>query len=111
MVKIVDLQATLRGFAHQLGDRYNALDMKGSRSVVLEISDTDQQVEVAFSPEGVSVREAAASANAISLSDREMVRFVFGPGSPGSVIDLPHNARFLDALLPVDFYLWSNETV
>ena len=57
------------------------------------------------------MREAATAANAISLSDREMVRFIFGPGSPGSVIDLPQNARFLDALLPVDFYLWPNETV
>jgi predicted acetyltransferase len=111
MIKIVDLQATLRGFARQLGSRYNELNMEGGRSVVLEISDTDQQVEVAFSPEGVTVRETATSANAISLSDREMVRFIFGPGSPGSVIDLPLNARFLDVLLPVDFYLWPNETV
>jgi hypothetical protein len=111
MIKIVDLQATLLGFAHQLGSRYSALGMEGSRSVVLGISDTDQRVEVAFSPEGVAVREAATSANAISLSDREMVRFIFGPGSPDSVIDLPRNASFLDALLPVDFYLWPNETV
>ena len=111
MIKIVDLQATIRGFAHQLGARYNALGMEGSRSVALGISDTDQQVEVAFSPEGVTVREAATSANAISLSDREMVRFVFGPGLPGSVVDLPRNVRFLDAILPVDFYLWPNETV
>lgn len=111
MIKIVDLQATLRGFAHQLGARYNALGMEGSRSVVLGISDTDQQVEIAFSPEGAIVRKAAASGNAVSLSDQEMARFIFGPGSPGSVIDLPRNVKFLDALLPVDFYLWSNETV
>jgi predicted acetyltransferase len=111
MIKIVDLQATLRGFAHQLGSRYNELGMEGDRSVVLGIRDTDQQVEVAFSIEGVAVREATSSENSISLSDREMVRFIFGPGSPGSVIDLPRNARFLDALLPVDFYLWPNETV
>ncbi|MFC1713062.1 GNAT family N-acetyltransferase [Candidatus Poribacteria bacterium] len=111
MIKIVDLQATLRGFARQLGSRYNALGMEGSRSVVLGISHTDQQVEVAFSPEGVTVKESATSGNAISLSDREMVRFVFGTGSPGSVIGLPQNLKFLDALLPVDFYLWPNETV
>lgn len=111
MIKIVDLQATLLGFARQLGSRYNELGMEGGRSVILGISDTDQQVEVAFSPEGVTVKEAKTSANAISLSDREMVRFIFGPGSPGSVIDLPQNARFLDVLLPVDFYLWPNETV
>ena len=111
MIKIVDLQATLRGFAHQLGARYNALSMEDNRSVVLGISDTDQQVEVAFSSQGVAVREAATSGNAISLSDHEMVRFVFGPGSPGTVIDLPQNVRFLDALLPVGFYLWPNETV
>jgi hypothetical protein len=111
MIKIVDLQSTLRGFAHQLGVRYNALGMKGSRAVVLGISDTDQQAEVAFSPEGVTVRKSETARNGIFLSDREMVRFVFGPGSPGSVIDLPQNLRFLDALLPVDFYLWPNETV
>ena len=111
MIKIVDLQSTLRGFAHQLGDRYSALGMKDSRSVVLGISNTDQQVEITFSPEGATVRKAATSTNAISLSDREMVRFIFGPGSPGSVIDLPRNVNFLDALLPVDFYLCPNETV
>ncbi len=111
MIKIVDLQATLLGFAHQLASRYDALGMKGSRSVALGISDTDQQVEIAFSPEGVTVKEATTSGNAISLSDREMVRFIFGPGSPGNVLNLPQSARFLDALLPVDFYLWPNETV
>lgn len=111
MMKIVDLQSTLRGFAHQLGARYNALGMEGSRAVTLGISDTDQQVEVVFSPGGVTVEEAAASSNAISLSDRQMVRFIFGPGSPATMIDLPQNMGFLDALLPVNFYLCPNETV
>jgi len=111
MMKIIDLKATLSGFAHQLGARYNALGMEGSRSVVLRMSNTDQQVEVTFSSEGATVKEAATSTNAISLSDREMARFVFGPGAPGTVANLTENMGFLDALLPVDFYLWPNETV
>ena len=41
----------------------------------------------------------------------EMVRFLFGPGTPGTEFDLPAEARFLDRVLPLEFYLWGLETV
>ena len=111
MIKILDLEATLRGFAHQLGERYRKLEIKGGRAVAFEVSETNQRVEIEFSPEEVIVEKASHLSEALTLPERQMVRLIFGLGSPGTMLSLPQKARFLEALLPVDFYLWRNETV
>ncbi len=111
MIKIIDLEATLRGFAHQLGQRYRELGFLGSRTVALAIEGTEQRVEIEFSPEGVSVKKASRFTKPLALSNRQMVRLIFGPGAPSSVFSLPLDARFLESLLPVNFYIWENESV
>ncbi len=52
MIKIIDLEATLRGFAYQLGQRYRDLGFQGSRTIALAIEGTKQRVEIGFSSEG-----------------------------------------------------------
>jgi predicted acetyltransferase len=97
MTKIIDLEATLRGFAHQLGARYAELGIKGRHTVALEIAGTGRQVEIEFNPDEVTVRKVSRSSEALKLSERQMARFIFGPGSPSITLDLPQNLRFLDA--------------
>jgi len=111
MIKILSLEETLRGFAHQLRARYRDLEIKGKHAIALGIDGTDQKVEIEFSPDEVIVEKASHLSKALTLSEHQMVRLIFGPGSPSATLNLPQNARFLEALLPVDFYLWRNETV
>ena len=111
MVKIIDLEATLRGFAPQLSRKYCNSGFRGSHTATFAIEGTEQQAEVEFSPDGVTVNKASGSSGSLKLSDRQMVRLLFGPGTPSSEFTLPPKARFLEPLLPLDFYIWENESV
>jgi predicted acetyltransferase len=111
MIKIINLEKMLRGFAHQLGQRYCDLGFQGSHSIALAIEGTEQRVEIEFSPEEVTVKNVSDFQKPLTLSDRQMVRLIFGPGTLGSEFSLPLNARFLGSLLPVNFYIWENESV
>lgn len=42
----------------------------------------------------------------LSLSEREMVRLVFGPLEPGGEISLPGEAQWLEAIFPLPLYVW-----
>jgi predicted acetyltransferase len=111
MLKIVNLEYTLKGFINQLGRRYREFGFQDRQIVSLKIEGTDQIVEIEFSPDKVSIQKGSLSSDTLTLSEREMVRFVFGPAVPGFIANLPPKLRFLDALFPLDFYLWNNETV
>jgi hypothetical protein len=111
MIKLIDLGRTLRGFAHQLGERYRELGLQGSRTVKLAVEGVEQRIEIEFSPEKAAVSKSPGPSKAFTLSDRQMVRFLFGLGTPSSEFSLPPNARFLEGLLPLDFYIWENEAV
>lgn len=111
MVRIIDLHRTLEGFGNQLAQRYREAGISGSRSVVLGIEGADRGVAVAFSPEGVSAFPTRETADAILLSHDAMVRFLFGSGGPSAVLELSQRQRFLNALLPLDFFLWPLERV
>ena len=111
MIKIIDLEATLRGFAHQLGQRYRDLGFQGNRTVALAIEGTEQRVAIEFSSKGVSFKKVSDFPKPLMLSNRQMVRLIFGPGAPSSVFSLPLDARFLESLFPVNFYIWENESV
>ena len=91
--------------------RYAAMGYHTNQQVVLGIDGADQQVALALSPEGATVKGVSPRPDALVLSEHEMVRLLFGPGVPSHTIRLPEHARFLDVLLPLDFYLWPNETV
>ena len=111
MLKILDLEATLSGFTNQLKNRYSELGFNDRRTIVLGVEGSDKQVEVTFSSEEAIVSKTSQCSKALMLSEHEMVRFIFGPASSGVTAELPSDMRFLNAILPVDFYLWNNETV
>jgi predicted acetyltransferase len=111
MIKILDLESTLRGFTNQLSRRYAELGIQDGQVVSMGIEGTNQIVEIEFAADKVSLRNTSLSSETLMLPEREMVRFIFGPGMPDAIVKLPPGLRFLHALLPVDFYLWNNETV
>jgi len=130
MIKILDLEATLKGFAGQIVRRYRERDISGGRCFGLEIAGTDRPVRVQVSANEFLVAEGSADATMLRLPEREMVSFLFGPGPPGAVTNLPRDtrflfgpgpagaatklprdARFLDTLLPLDFYIWRSDGV
>ena len=110
MLRINDLAGTLRGFLPQLRRRYREIGMRDERAVSLVMSGTGQKVRLVFSNDEVAL-ETDHVRGALALDRFQMVRFLFGPGAPGTEMDLPSEARFLDVLLPLDFYLWGLETV
>ena len=111
MLKIIDLNATLSGFANQLANRYRDLGLQGKRSITLSVEETGQKARIVFSPDGVEVGGAADTQRAFTLPERRMVRLLFGPGMQSLEFSLPSNARFLEGLLPLDFHIWENEAV
>jgi len=110
MLRINDLAGVLEGFLPQLRSRYQQLEIKGDRALSLAMSGTDQRVKLVFSDNDVTVERDSVS-DALELDRHQMVRFLFGPGSPGTEIPLPPDARFLDLLLPLDFHVWRLEGV
>ena len=111
MVRIVHLGRTLEGFSDQLARRYLEAGIGGERSIVLGIEGRTQRIGVTFSPEGVSVVPAAEGGDEVLLSEDAMVRFLFSTGGVAATVDLPKDKRFLNALLPLDFFLWPLERV
>jgi len=111
MLKIMNLESTLSGFANQLGRKYREFGFQNRQFVSVGMEGANQIVEIEFTPDEVNVKKSARSSDTLMLSDQEMVRFVFGPGVPSAMVKLPSRLKYLDALFPVDFYLWSNETV
>jgi len=109
-IKILDLQATIEAFSDQLLSRYRLLGLRGERKISLVLSPENRGVELRFSEGGLAVQPASGR-HAVALPERKMVRLIFGPGSPGTMMDLPPEAAFLEALLPVDFFIWRNEMV
>jgi len=110
-IKIIDLMGTLKAFSKQTSRRYRDLGLRPARTLTLGIEGEPRAVKVGFSATETSVRPTRAGKDAIILPRTEMVQFLFGPGAPGGIVDLPSKALFLDALLPLDFYMWHNETV
>jgi predicted acetyltransferase len=110
MLRINDLAGTLRGFLPHLRRRYEQSGMRGRRSFALEIAGTHEKARVVLAP-GEAAVETEAVRGTLKLDRLQMVRLLFGPGSPSHEVDLPERLRFLDAILPLDFYVWGLEGV
>jgi len=136
-IKIIDLEKTLSGFAPQLAQRYRNGRLKGKYAVALQVADTEQRVGIELSADGIRVQPGAEvkpikrhqrrmvrtarefskhgvtekpspHTPMIILPERQMVRLLFGPGSPSASIGKlisEANLEFLDALFPLDFYI------
>lgn len=111
MMKILDLQATLDPFAEQLGSVYRRMGFRRERAIALGFEGGEPDVELIFSRHGVSIGQVRRRRGTVVIPERRMVRLLFGPSSPADIGSLPPRARFIEALLPVDFFLWRNEAV
>jgi len=110
MIKIIDLQSTLEGVSPQLLSRYRSLGMEGIKEVTLAVRGTERATRVRIAPEGISLAESRPGRDAIELPEREMVHLIFGPGHP-LLPDHTGQRGLMEALFPVDFYLWPNEMI
>jgi hypothetical protein len=110
MFKILDLKSLLKAFSEELGRRYRDVGFRGERLVTLAMGG-EAPVALRFSPDGLSIEDPKARGLPVHLGVHEMVRFLLGPASNEIGSRLSPRARFLQALLPVDLYIWHNETV
>ena len=109
MIKILDLEATMRGFCGQLRQRCQAVGIQQARSVALAIEETEQQVQINLSGDRVGLSAVEPGTPVIRLPELAMVRLLFCPGN-GSRL-LKREVRFLETLLPLDFFIWPLERV
>jgi len=115
MIRLLNLKETLEVFADQLAARFSSLGLEGERRVCLAVRDArgEQKVSVEFTGDSVSVYDRTDSSckAVVSLSPGSMASFLFGPLPPSVVTPIPERARFIESVLPLDFYLWENEGV
>jgi predicted N-acetyltransferase YhbS len=100
MVLILDLLAVLRGFVYQMNQKRNSLGATGKGSVTLTIKGTNQYATIQFGKR-VSVTDKQANRGLV-LSERDMVRLLFGVTKPSDSFKCP---TLLDSVLPLDFFI------
>ncbi len=110
MMKVVDLRKTLLGFRDMLLARYRRAGFDGERTAVIPRGDGGR-VELRISEDDIVLHQSGKHNDTGGLSGRELVALLFGADSSEIVGRLPENCAFLQALLPIDFYIWRNETV
>lgn len=101
MVKILNLKSVLQKFARQIGRKCQGLGVKGS--LTLEMTDSGQFATLHFG-RSVTVSERKMKP-VLSLSDREMVRLIFGTIPPSHSLRLGKSLPYLDGIFPLDFYV------
>ncbi len=111
MIKILDLHATLEPFTEHLGSAYQRMGFERERAIALGLESGEPDVELVFSRHGVSIGQVRRRRATVVIPERKMVRLLFGPPSPADIGALPPQARFIEVLLPLNFYLWRNEAV
>lgn len=108
MVNVVDLKGALDGFADQLADRW-ARRGSGDLDLVLEVAADGDPVRLAASGDGLAVERAAGADADVTLDRLEMTALLFG--FHDRYADLKARRPALEALFPLDFYIWKSETV
>lgn len=110
MVRVNNLAGALKAFLPELRRRCNELKVKGQHTISLALAGTEQKARLVFAGGDVKL-ETDNVKGALELDRLQMVRFLFGPGAAGTEVELPSDARFLNSLLPLDFYIWHLEWV
>ena len=109
MVKIVNLENTIRGFTRLLYKRFKMTGLESTRVINLKMKDSNQDVTIRFGADQVEFVPRQNAEVQLALSDLQMVQLLFLPGSAGNLFPLPEKAEFLRLVLPMDFYIWSLE--
>lgn len=108
MVNVLDFESALRGITGQLADRWSSAHHSGSGTVTLSITDADEPpVTVRYTDSDMLVERTPDRDPDIALDRLSMTSLLFGfqEGFRSIKCEEP----FLDAVLPVDFYIWKLE--
>ncbi len=111
MMRIVDLPATLKAFSGQMTARCRRLGRAPGGRVRLRLADSGQSATLCFDRDGVMVEGVSGGGAEVALPAREMVRFLFGPGTPEAGGVAAGTPPLLAGVLPLDFGLWHNDMV
>lgn len=108
MVNVLDLAGALRGFEGQLTDRWAEAHQSGSGSVTLSITDSDRPpVTLDYGDDGVTVEATPGRESDVALDRLSMTTLLFD--FPDTFPEVKREEPFLDAVLPLDFYIWTLE--
>lgn len=110
MVRVFDLAGALRGFTRQMARRAEPLKRGGSQPVTLEIAESEQAVTLALDADGVRIEPPSSACAKLRLPRRVMTCLLFGPALPEHLVNLPAGCQWLNAVFPLDFMIWRNET-
>jgi len=106
MVGIMDLEKSLEKLRGNMKANLTRAGWGRKGKVTLEILETNQRVTLEIDEDiHLSHREASTR---IKLSQREMVRLLFGLDAPGKTFAFKDEIRLLlDQIFPLDLYVWS----
>ncbi|MFH0965306.1 MAG: GNAT family N-acetyltransferase [Planctomycetota bacterium] len=109
MVRICDFVSTLTKLAGTLQQNARRIGATPEGEVGIEDVDAGRSVRISCAHGTVRVEEAR-SRRQLALSRRDLVRVIFGIERPGSILVTGDEARVLDALFPVDYFIWGHDT-
>jgi len=109
MVRIMDLVSTLTKLAGVLERNARRIGSAVEGEVGLEDAESGTSVRIACTQGSVHVEEGR-SPRRLTLSKPDLVKVIFGIERPGSTVVTGEETRLLDALFPVDYYVWGHDT-
>lgn len=109
MMKIISLKGVLKSYEKHMSLKLKNSKLKAKACITLIIKNTGEAVTLNIG-KGVKVTDKLSSRKII-LSDRDMVRLLFGLTKPSDDFKLGAGFAALDLIFPLDFYFWPNETV
>jgi predicted acetyltransferase len=110
MLKILDLPEIFHRFQAQISRRAREASLDLNRSISIGIEGEESAVVIEVDGDRISFSESKGPVT-IQLTESEAVLLLFGQTPPDLLAKLPSESRFIRALLPLEFFLWLNETV
>ncbi len=109
MLKIIDLRRILETFIYQIEERYLKSGMTLKKAITLYLSGTEQKATLLFD-KGIKISQKEVK-DMVILPEQEMVKLLFGTLPPDSFLKLEKEKLFLNFFFPLDFYIWSLDSV
>ena len=108
LIKIIDLKQTLSCFRAQIEQRARSREVTKGGRITLHMRDSGQAATLAVG-DRVEIEEQEAP-DAVTLSDMEMARLLFGGGVENR-LEKAEQEKLLRSLFPLDFYVWGLDHV
>lgn len=108
MVNILDLEKTLQSVSGQLANHWASDYNSGDGAVTLSITDSDEPpVTICYTASNVTVERASGASPDVALDRLSMTSLLFG--FQEAFPSIKRRNPFLNAALPIDFYIWKLE--